>query len=128
MPNFLKSLGSCFGQRQRVPAVVPRAAERAAPANVAGLGCFAPDPAVTAKTLGDQLVLVQLRTGATFRLNQTGRLIWELACAGKSRADIVQRLAAAFPTVADRLPVDADRLLQELLQYQLLQPVGEGLS
>lgn len=125
MPNFLKALGGCFGQRQRLPAVVPRAAE---PAKVAGLGRFAPDPAVTAKTLGDQLVLVQLRTGATFRLNQTGRLIWELACAGSSTADIVQRLAAEFPAATDRLPEDAARLLQELLQCQLLQPLEEGRS
>jgi len=123
MPNLLQALGVFLGRRQRVPAVAPRAAEQAAPAS---LGRFAPDPAVTAQTLGDQLVLVQLRTGATFRLNQTGQLIWELAGSGHSAADIVARLAAAFPAATDRLPEDTELLLQELLRHQLLQPVGEG--
>lgn len=128
MPHILKALGGYFGQRQRVPAVAPRAEVRAALASVTGLHRFALDPAVTAKILGDQLILVQLRTGATFRLNRTGQLIWDLACAGHSHADIVQRLAAAFPGVPDRLPEDADQLLQELVRHQLLQPVGEGQS
>jgi hypothetical protein len=128
MPNILKALGSCFGQRRRPLAAVPCTAEPAAASSVAGYGRFVQDPAVTAKILGDQLVLVQLRTGATFRLNQTGQLIWELVCAGKSRAEIVQGLTVAFPAATDRLPEDTDRLLLELLQSQLLQPVGEGQS
>ncbi|MBL8793479.1 MAG: PqqD family protein [Planctomycetia bacterium] len=84
------------------------------------------DPAVTAEKLGAQLVLVQLRTGATFRLNATGQLIWELACAGQSETEIGQHLARTFNGAGGRCQEDTRALLNELTRQHLLQPRTEG--
>lgn len=92
-------------------------------------GCrYVADPAVVAEVVDDQLILVQIRTGATFRLNQTGKTIWQLASTGTAEPDIVERLAAEFPIAQARLIEDTNLLLAALLRNQLLRPVTEALS
>lgn len=85
------------------------------------------DPDVATESVGDGMVLVHLGRGTTFRLNHTGRLVWELIGAGRTQAEIVAHIEAAWGVAAAQLNSDVASLLQQLLQAKLLQPnVKEG--
>jgi hypothetical protein len=77
------------------------------------------------EALGDDLLLVQLGEGTTFRLNQTGRFVWELAGAGLTMEQISQRLASHFAIPLQQATQDASLLLDDLLKSHLLEPMNE---
>lgn len=65
------------------------------------------------------------RTGATFSLNETGRLITEAVREGASLADIVRRLEERFDTQGADLQRDVLELVRLLQEQGLLQPDWE---
>jgi hypothetical protein len=80
--------------------------------------CRHPD-AVT-ECVGSDLLLVQLAQGTTFRLNYTGRAIWELAVSGCTMGEIADQLHERYGLPAEQLLQDSDALLEELAQCGLL--------
>jgi hypothetical protein len=71
------------------------------------------------------MVLVHLGKGTTFRLNHTGKRVWELVKEGRSQAEIVTELQAAWSVPAAQLNLDVATLLHQLLRERLLQPAVE---
>ncbi len=82
---------------------------------------YRPSADVATEAVADGLLLVQLVEGATYRLNGTGRAIWELAAAGCTTEEIAQRLQARFAVAPERLAADAAALLAELTRSALLK-------
>lgn len=62
-------------------------------------------PDVVAEQVGDDMVLVHLKTDRIYRLNLTGSRIWQLLAGGMDLAQARETLAAEFavePSVLDR--------------------------
>jgi hypothetical protein len=86
---------------------------------------YRPDPDVATEAVGDGMMLVHLGRGTTFRLNRTGKVVWELAKTGKSQAEIVSQLQATWDVPAARLDSDVVGILQSLVDARLLEQQGE---
>lgn len=81
-----------------------------------------PTPDIIGRHLGDSAVLIQMRTGRIYELNETGARIWALLEAGASRDEVVAAIAAEF-AVEHSDAVDAvDRLIDALRAEGLLLP------
>ena len=71
------------------------------------------------------MLLVHLGDGTTFRLNSTGRAIWNLLSAGLTAAEVTERLHSELGVSAGRLRRDVEQLLKNLLKNALLEPLPE---
>ena len=65
------------------------------------------DPDVVAQRVGDDVVLVHLRTNRIFELNATGGRVWDLLGAGENADSIVT-------TLVDEFEIDETSLRAEL--------------
>ena len=83
-------------------------------------GWWRPDPDVVTRRLGDEVVLIHLRTNQIYELNRTAARIWELISAGATRPQIEQWLEEEFDVPADRLPTTVDSFLAELADSDLV--------
>lgn len=75
---------------------------------------FHPDPDVVAQRMGEEVVLVHLRTNRIYELNPTGARCWELLTTGLDRAAIRQQLLQEYAVEEEALAGEIDRLLAEL--------------
>jgi Coenzyme PQQ synthesis protein D (PqqD) len=76
---------------------------------------------VVTEALGDGLVLVDLDRGTTFRLNRTGKVIWELLRQPRTRAELVGQMHGSWKVASQELERDVTALLTELLNNHLLE-------
>lgn len=81
---------------------------------------FKRSASVRSEAHGDELLLVHLELGTTFRLNATGRAIFGLAGEGLSAAEIAARLAPELDADRARIEADARELVHELARARLL--------
>lgn len=73
-------------------------------------------------------VLCHTRTGAFFRTNEVGRLIWEAAM-GRSLDEVVRVVCEAYPGVnPDQVRSDVTDFLDELIKAGLLKVVNEPVA
>ena len=72
---------------------------------------FQPSPDTVATHVGDEIVLVHLKTDRIYVLNRTGARLWELLSADCDRTEIQQRMLDEF----DVGPTELERQLDELL-------------
>lgn len=91
---------------------------RATPASA---GKLTVDPDVVAERLGDDLVLVHLKTNKIYELNSTATRIFELAKAGHDRAGIEAQLLAEYAVEAPALAENLDAALARLVELGLLK-------
>jgi SAM-dependent methyltransferase len=75
---------------------------------------YAPHPDVEAGVHDGALLLAHLATGATFRMNATGRRVWEALSRGRDRDAIVEEIVALPGASRARVERDVDALLAEL--------------
>lgn len=75
-----------------------------------------------AQVIDGEAVIINLLNGTYYSLDKVGGAIWELAAAGHTTPEIVQRIAARYDVDSDRARRDVDRLTQELLAERLLVP------
>lgn len=80
-----------------------------------------PHSDVVAQRLGDAGVLVDLRSGAIFELNETGLRVWELIAAGASATELVSRLKDEFDGEGAEIETDVEHLLTRLIEAGLLE-------
>ena len=80
------------------------------------------NPDVVSRRVGDEVVLVNLKTNRIFTLSPTGSRFWELFEAGSSRPEIEDQLLAEFDVGREDLSREIDELLDRLRQAQI---VGE---
>src|SRR5262245_2560464 len=79
-----------------------------------------PGPDVVSSRVGDELVLVDLRTDDILVLNGTGARIWELMAAGHDAGAARQALLAEFAVGEDELERELDRFVRDLVARELL--------
>jgi Coenzyme PQQ synthesis protein D (PqqD) len=90
---------------------------------MASLPLPSPDPDVVSRRLGDEVVLVDLRTNRIFALSPTGARFWELLSEGKSRPEIEEQLLREYEVARETVSAEIDSLVRALEDERL---VGEG--
>lgn len=80
-----------------------------------------PDPDVVSRRLGEEVVLVHLKTNRIFSLSPTGARFWELLSDGRTRADIESELLREYDVSAEDVAVEIDSLLRALEREQLVR-------
>ena len=83
---------------------------------------FRTSPDAVAQRLGDEIVLVHMRTDRIFVLNRTGARLWELLCESLDRPAIQGRILAEFDVGEAQLTAEIDGLLMALTEEQLIAP------
>ena len=79
-------------------------------------------PDVVAEVVGNELLLVQLSQGTTFRLNRTGRAVWDQLVSGLSVNEVIDRVHSESGTSTEFLKQDVSKLLKDLVENSLLEP------
>ncbi|HEX5583909.1 PqqD family protein [Gaiella sp.] len=73
-----------------------------------------PSPDVVSRRLGDEVVLVHLRTNRIFSLSPTGARLWELLSDGMSRPEIEQQLRDEYDVSREAVSAEIDSLVATL--------------
>ena len=81
----------------------------------------APNPDVVSRRLGDEVVLVHLKTNRIFSLSPTGARFWELLSDGKSRTEIEAALLQEYDVTPEAVSTEIDSLVRTLEAEQLVQ-------
>ena len=81
---------------------------------------FHPHPQVMSQRLGNETVLIHLRSDRIFQLNDTGTRIWELMETGQDLATIQQKLLEDYDIEAVKLNQEIADLLAVLMLEELV--------
>ena len=73
-----------------------------------------PSPDVVSRRLGDEVVLVHLKTNRIFSLSPTGARLWELLSDGMSRPEIEQQLREEYDVSPEAVSAEIDSLVAML--------------
>lgn len=84
---------------------------------------------VAHETIDDETILIDLVSGTYYSLEGSASEIWELLSSGRSLASAEGVLNRRYPSDAAHVRRELHRLVQELVDEQLLllAPVGDGL-
>jgi hypothetical protein len=91
-------------------------------------GRFRARPEVVSEAITEGLVLLDMDQGTTFRLNPTGKRVWELVGQGYNRDEIVATMSREFAGASGRVAADVDHFMVELLANRLIEPQPENAS
>jgi Coenzyme PQQ synthesis protein D (PqqD) len=83
---------------------------------------FRPTPDTVAEPLGDDLVLIHMKTDRMFLLARTGARVWDLLSTGYEIAEIQQRMSEEFDATEAQLATDIHDLIASLRAEQLISP------
>ena len=78
-------------------------------------------PDVVVQRLGEQLVLINLRTDRIYELNNTGGRFFELVSSGLNREQIQQQMLSEFAVDEADLALEIDQLIVALAAEGLAQ-------
>jgi hypothetical protein len=81
---------------------------------------FQPSPETVATRVGDEIVLVDLKTDRIYSLNRTAARIWELVCAECDRAEVERRMLEEFEVSREEVVAAIDELVVSMTQDGLL--------
>ena len=81
---------------------------------------FRSSPDALATRVGDEIVLVDLKTDKIYSLNRTAARIWELMCADCDRAEVERRMLEEFDVTPGRLAEAVDEVITSMTQDGLL--------
>jgi hypothetical protein len=76
---------------------------------------------VMAQQLGDETVILHLRSGTYFGLGPIGTRVWQLIEKGHGLDEILDVLVLEFEVERLQLEHDIDLLVQDLLAHELIQ-------
>jgi len=79
-------------------------------------------PDVLARRLGEETILINLRTERTFALNRTGSRFWELLQPANTLDGIRRQLLGEFDVAPDALSEEIRRLAAQLAAEGLVEP------
>lgn len=82
-------------------------------------------PQVSARALGDEMVLLDLAGGVYFGLDSVGMRIFELIGDGRSMAEICDRLFAEFESDRATIEADAAALIRDMVAHRLIEPCAQ---
>lgn len=75
---------------------------------------LAPSPDAAESAVGDETVILHLKSGTYFGLDPVGTRIWELLKQGLRPLDICKRIVADYGVAGDVAEADARRFLTDL--------------
>jgi hypothetical protein len=78
-------------------------------------------PQAMARTVGDEVVILDLDKGAYFGLNAVGARAWQLWAAQKTIAETVELIALEFEAPAETVTTDLLELVQDLKTANLVE-------
>jgi len=81
---------------------------------------FKVNPDVIAQRMGNEVVLIHLRTNRIYELNRTAARLWELIKAGYDRAQIQQQMLQEFDVDQEQLAQEIEALLSLLCAENLV--------
>lgn len=87
---------------------------------------FRTSPDVAARDIPEGLMLVNVQTGAAFKLNRVGAAVWKRLDGNSQISAIVSELAQQYGVGLDVLQRDVATLLQDLQKQGLVVPVDAG--
>ncbi len=82
-----------------------------------------PSEDVVVQRVGEDLVLVHLKTNEIFALNATGARFWELLAQGKSRDEIEASLLFEYDVSREELEREIDSIVSQLKRHKMLHAV-----
>jgi hypothetical protein len=85
-------------------------------------------PPVVAETLDGEATIVDLESGTYYALNESGTLIWDQLIRGNSVDSVVEELSAHYGIEPESSREAVTELARELLERDLIAPLGEGDS
>jgi hypothetical protein len=86
--------------------------------------CNAPDAVF--ENFGDEVILLNLKTGRYFSLDPIGMVCWDYLSQRVPPAAVIERFGAAYNSEPPgRIPADIHSLLEEFLAQHLLRPSGQ---
>lgn len=85
---------------------------------------FSASPDALTTRVGDEIVLVDLRTDRIYSLNRTAARAWELVCEGLDRTEVERRMLAEFAVTEGELAEAIDELVASLTREGLLCPAA----
>jgi transglutaminase superfamily protein/coenzyme PQQ synthesis protein D (PqqD) len=89
---------------------------------------FAYAPHVRSVTHGNRTVLLDLRRGKYYSLDEVGTRVWTLLGHGTNVPDIVAHLGEEFDAPVEQITADVDRLLRQLAEdWRVIVPVVQPL-
>src|SRR5262245_49595013 len=86
---------------------------------------YRPHADVATEVTGDEMILVHLGRGTTFRLNRTGKIVWESIIAGRTPREIIAHIGQLWSVPAAQLESEVGLLMANLIQSGLVEPVPE---
>ena len=81
---------------------------------------FRSSPDALATRVGEEIVLVDLKTDQIYSLNRTAARIWELLCADCDRAELERHMLEEFEVTPDQLAEAIDDLVMTMTRDGLL--------
>jgi len=81
---------------------------------------FRSSPDALATRVGEEIVLVDLKTDQIYSLNRTAARIWELLCADCDRAEVERRMLEEFDVTPGQLAEAIDEVIMSMTQDGLL--------
>jgi hypothetical protein len=83
---------------------------------------FRSSPDAVATRVGDEIVLVDLKSDLIYALNRTAARAWELLCEEYDRSDVERRMLEEFDVTPGELAEAIDGLVAALTKNGLLVP------
>jgi hypothetical protein len=83
-------------------------------------------PQVMTRTVGDEVVILDLATGTYFGLDPVGARMWELMAEGKTLAEVCGVMLDEYEVAREELETDALRLADELAAQRLISAGSES--
>lgn len=80
-------------------------------------------PDALSEAAGEEVLLVHLARGSTFRLSSTACVIWARITEGRAANEIAHELAPVYGVTPERLQADVLAFLAELLENALIEPL-----
>ncbi len=77
-------------------------------------------PAVIHQTIDGETVIIHLERGLYYSLDATGAHVWEGLAAGRSSAEVIERLAGRFPSERAEVGAAVDSLVDRLRSEELI--------
>ena len=76
-----------------------------------------------ARVLDGELVMLDLKSGTYFGMNEVGARVWEILTTGANIAAAIEILLTEFAVEKATLRADVQTLLAQLIEQGLIQPV-----
>ena len=80
-----------------------------------------PHDDVVSQRVGEDLVLVHLKTNEIFALNETGARFWDLLVANRSREEIEEAMLSEYDVSQEELIAEIDQILIDLVRQDMLR-------